>query len=405
MCAVLLVGCGLAEQARLPAPQADDAPVESGHEPQVAALLWRGAHQVQLAVSGGFSVEGSGGEALLRHSGPEALKVVIEPSSDGQVLNGVKLAHDSIFVVPDRDGTVEVEGSGYRGIVQVLRTDVNKLDVVNLVGVESYLASVLGGELYSDWLLTTFQAQCVAARTYALNRKYNQRSSGHWDVLVTQGDQVYKGMVKESDRSRQAVEDTRGIVLVYGEPGKERIFSSYYSAHCGGTTQSVVNLKDEPEIPPLAGGVPSPASDLVERPNGNWGPLQLSKSFITDQLRARYEKFKKIGPVTSIKLFAQTKHGRVIKLQINDAEGKNLTLRGEDFRNAVNRGLRASKSIRSSIYKLRDRGNEFEFSQGRGFGHGVGLCQAGAEGMAREGSGAVDILTHYYPRAQLVRAY
>jgi len=98
----------------------------------------------------------------------------------------------------------------------------------------------------------------------------------------------------------------------------------------------------------------------------------------------------------------QTDSGRAVRFRFYDARGREESLEAENFRLAVDP---TGRQIMSTWFELVDEGDTVRFTKGKGFGHGVGLCQYGAESLAEQGRSAGEIIKHYYPESVLVRAY
>jgi stage II sporulation protein D len=101
-----------------------------------------------------------------------------------------------------------------------------------------------------------------------------------------------------------------------------------------------------------------------------------------------------------IEVAQQSRYGRITQVKVTDGTGKTVTLAGEKFRRII-----GSRDMPSTRCRLRKEGSDYVFFDGYGLGHGVGMCQYGAEGLARKGYTAVEILNYYYPSSRLVRAY
>jgi stage II sporulation protein D len=221
-------------------------------------------------------------------------------------------------------------------------------------------------------------------------------------VKSTQSSQVYKGVPKKgsSPKSGPGVRDTKGIVLTYATDQGERIFCTYYSSTCGGSNQDAAPVKNEPFVEPLRGGVE--CDYCKDSPFYRWGPVKLSKRSMTIQLRERYEKFDKLGRIEQIKVHQATPEGRPVILSLIDMEGKAIRLEAENFRLAVDP---SAGRLRSNWFTPVSEPDSIIFANGRGFGHGIGMCQYGADTLGRKGWPAGRILRYYYPTALLTRAY
>ncbi len=277
-----------------------------------------------------------------------------------------------------------------------------KLSVTNVLDVETYVACVLPGELFPHFARETYRAQAVAVRTYGLFQMA-LRAGQPYDVNASFHSQVYNGLGTgdAAERAKEATAYTRGIVATWSSPAGERIFCTFYSACCGGTTQSVANCRtDVAEIPPLAGGVHCDCLSIAKGKSYRWGSLRLSKSDVTGKLVAKYRKLKSLGRIEKIETIEKTPAGRAKVLRLRGRGGKYSDMMAEDFRLAV-----GSMSLRSTDCDITTEPEHFVFANGKGFGHAMGMCQWGAEAMALQGRTAAEILKHYYPTAHLTRAY
>ncbi len=272
--------------------------------------------------------------------------------------------------------------------------------VINIVEIEQYLDGVVGCEMYSQWPMAALRSQSIAARTYALYQMGN-RVGRDWDVACTQASQVYGGLTRENSRVREAVNSTRGVVLTYGETGQQKLFPAFFSAVCGGHTADG-GVVFGVNIEPLRGHKCEYCAKTAPAKYYRWGPIVISKQIVSDLLIKRYSFLAGLEKIVNIQIQKQSDYGRVEQLVLTGINGKTLYLSAEKFRLAVSQ---PKKPLYSSWYKLVDDGNNWLFEDGRGWGHGVGMCQYGALGMAQAGKDCIEILNYYYPGARLVRAY
>jgi stage II sporulation protein D len=200
-------------------------------------------------------------------------------------------------------------------------------------------------------------------------------------------DQVYTGAAVEDRASFSAVKKTLGEVLLYkGSPAL-----TLYHSNAGGVTELAKNVWGANE--PYLRSVKSRHDKGA--PNFKW-ELALSKANLGEKLRAAgYE----IGKPVSIKVRKKTKTGRIRLLSIKDKSGIVITMKGEDLRRAL-----GYASLRSTLFRVAQRRKGFVF-KGRGSGHGVGLSQWGAKGMADSGASYKRILRHYYAGTTLKKIY
>jgi stage II sporulation protein D (peptidoglycan lytic transglycosylase) len=277
---------------------------------------------------------------------------------------------------------VSVNGKVYRGWMDI-RKQGDGLLVINDLDIEDYLQGVVASEIPHDWQYEALKAQAVAARTYAL---YQKKTAGRrlYHVSATVASQVYVGREGERPRAARAVEDTRGLVIVYhGE-----IIPAFFHASCGGHTENAFELWgiDAPYLQ----GVDCDCQEISRY--GLW-EVRVGKAQIISALR---QMGYHVGDILGINIKGITPAGRVREVVIGTSKGKRY-IPAEPLRAALGNTL-----IPSVFFELAMEGDEAVFS-GRGMGHGVGLCQWGAEEMAEKGSDFEAILAHYYPGTSLMR--
>ncbi len=309
-------------------------------------------------------------------------------------------------ILPDDPYIFSLNGKEYRGNLRLsLNPDSNSFDVINLVPLEPYLAGVVGAEMPSYWEPAALRAQAIAARTYALYIKKRFGSRRDWDVKKTQAHQAYHGVFAESAQVWDAVNRTIGQVLTCRQQDNTySIFPTYYSSACGGHTENSANVFGD-SFAPLV-GVDCPFCKHIAKPTFfNWPEVQFTKKDLTKKLQQKYPKLKDLGQIKEIAIERSSDYddfSRLTFLKLIGSNGKFDFLRAEDFRLAMDR---SGRKIKSTIFKIVDRGDKWAFRAGRGFGHGVGMCQCGSQEMARQSEDAEDILKHYYPNSRIRNVY
>lgn len=320
----------------------------------------------------------------------------------------------SVKVAPVIAGTVSPLRP-YRGSFRLVPISPTKFDLVNDVDLEGYLAGVLPRELIRTWHEETYKAQAIIARTYALNEKATVGSGRYWDVYTDERSQVYGGMTDESDKSRLAVNQTQGVVVAYGAEGQERIFKAYFSACCGGVTQSAQAAFGGSFFEPLQ--EQNNQAICNASPRFNWGPVVIGKEELVRRIRAwgtaKKRPEKDMGAIKEVVLQNVNVWGRPLRFAITDAKGLRFSLQAEEFRTACNfdannvsitHGKPAS-TLYSSFVKVITDSESIRFVEGHGWGHGVGMCQWCSQRRAEEGMRHEDIVLAAYPGAKLIRAY
>lgn len=278
---------------------------------------------------------------------------------------------------------LSVAGRPYRGDL-VLHLRDGRLVVVNEIDLEEYLYGVVPQEVPRSWSDEVIKAQCVVARTFALSRR-NPDPNAAWDLDDSTLSQMYGGYAKEDERVNRLVDRTAGEVLYYeGRPAV-----AYYHSTCGGRTEDAAEVWGGRVF--YLRSVPCPW--CVASPYSRW-VLRISAERLADRLRGA-------GPFEArsleVRVLSVNASGRVSSVEVSDATGRRRVLRGNEFRSLVGNG-----DLRSLAFTVVRQADEFVF-QGRGWGHGVGLCQWGAKALSDAGVDYRRILSHYYPGTKLVR--
>lgn len=285
------------------------------------------------------------------------------------------------------------------------------MDVVNHVGMESYLPGVVERELYGSWEPATFRAATIAARSYALFEA-SLNANQHYDLESTTASQAYGGSAT-NPKALSAVTQTRGMLLEY----QGRIVPAFYSSSCGGTGQDAVAaftwLPGLPDIQPLRGV--NHGTYCSKSTKFRWGPVTRTKSSLEARIRAWGERedhpVKALRGIRDIRITSVNSVGRPTAFSVTDNAGLMYTLGPEQFRFACNSDAPAvgsvpmGLSLYSSHVQVSVSASSVTFHDGRGYGHGVGLCQFGAQGLAQAGYNEYSILAYYYPSSRVVRAY
>lgn len=253
---------------------------------------------------------------------------------------------------------------------------------------EEYVAGVVAGEIKNDWPMEAIKAQAVIARTFVLQFISEKGQSKYENAHVsTDIEEAQAWNAKAvNDRIRQAVEQTRGQVIVYqGEFAR-----TWFHSNAGGKTATPkegLNYKDEE--PPYIQVVDSPDTDeAVEADAKNW-----SASFPKAKVIAAFEKAgKPIQDFSSISIGQKGPSGRAVTIQADDAE-----IYAAELRLAL-----GTTDMRSTLIDEIGLKEGNVAMSGRGYGHGVGMSQWGAFHMANNEKSAKDIINHYFKEVDIV---
>lgn len=345
------------------------------------------------------------------------------------------------------DALLKISGSAkgtYRGGFET-KFLADGLTVVNIVPVESYLYSVVCREMSSSWPVEALKTQAVCARNFALGRINYHKKYG-FDVCRTVCCQAYSTTADQSESVHAAVDETRGQLLFHNDT----LVQAVYSSSMGSSTESVENVWGTPF--PYLVSVENPYEDTENIYNGKWTKTLTTERATQIMSNLGYD----IGAVTDIQAIEYTPTGRVLKLRVVGTGGEKVFQR-ESCRTVfseatysqkytVSRGGTAvypvvyvasgnkaqsktmtSVSVLSGNNKITTVSNNYVVSNGKvvkkhstqknsgdsntfvftgeGWGHGVGMSQYGAKGMAEAGFDYEEILTHYYTGTHLKQAY
>jgi stage II sporulation protein D len=292
-----------------------------------------------------------------------------------------------------------VRERGYRGALRVAPTSAGLLRAINSLPLEAYVAGVLANELVKSWHGEAYKAQAVAARTYGLIER-NQKQRYDFDVYDSTVDQVYGGCGTETRKSWLAVRATWGVVGTYrGAAGGPVLVQMFYHSACGGETAPAGSVFGGRWPPPLDGGVA--CNYCRKAPKYTWPPVTLTKQEIGEALRRTGQPaVSRMGGIRSVEVAERAGGGRATEISVVDAAGQAAVLRASYWRTLMGPGR-----VPSTWFNIQDAPDRIVLMDGRGYGHGVGLCQWGTSYLADRGKTAEEILRYYYPGIELTKAY
>jgi len=242
---------------------------------------------------------------------------------------------------------------------EVVHKENHKYDLIEVVPLTHYLAGVVSKEMPLAWPVEALKAQAVVARSYLFSRM-NERRDKLFHVDADQMDQVFQWT--DSQKAYQVVASTEDVVLA----ANKKIVKTFYHSDCGGQT-----------LP--ADKVWVGAVDLGTTQDP-WCQTRVSNQWSFSLPASEFQN----------------------KDVFEAAYFKNKIVRFEDWSIQKLRQVFGYSKIRSSPENVEASDTTVTFS-GRGFGHGVGLCQWGSLYMAKKGRTYMDILTHYYPKAEILK--
>jgi stage II sporulation protein D len=303
----------------------------------------------------------------------------------GIAIDGKKT--DTQIIKISSTGAIRFDKRDYRNALEVkLQLDAGspKLTLVHPLPLETYVVGIVSSEVGSSWPLEALKAQAIAARTYAVFQKFRRLDKNyHMESSVL--DQVYGGSQKEHALADKAAQETYGQVLTYeGKPTQ-----AYFHANCGGHTESAQEAWGN-SLPYLPGSTCGYCNTAAKY---KWN-YSLSRSELNRALKSAFG-----SDVSGLRVSSKTNTGRAKSIEVK-GKHSSKTISAATFREAL-----GYNSIRSTLIDDISFGSREVSFSGRGHGHGVGMCQWGALGMAKAGKTAVEILGRYYPGAEIRRLY
>jgi len=287
-------------------------------------------------------------------------------------------------------GKTPSRGAGFRELELVPAA--SGLRAIAAVDLETYVAGALAGEATTLPSPAAREAMAIVARTWALSARGRHRTEG-FDFCALTHCQAFRwpraGSTEDDPPIDPAVRRTDGQVLEYGG----RLIDPYFSANCGGTTESAGEVWPDRAQPYLV-SVRDPYCAAHEQ--SSWQrvlELEAVMTVLRDDLHIGL-----IGALGDLRIERKDPSGRAHTLRASGAASGLVDANA--FRYAVNRRF-GWNTLKSNLYTVERRGRGLVFT-GRGLGHGVGLCQAGAEQMARMGIPAQQILATYFPGTTIV---
>ncbi len=368
---------------------------------------------------------------------PDRKRIQIIDGTTGQLLM-VLNSETKVRVMPGeaqgKASAMQYKGKKYRGSITMQSQSESDITVINELPFDQYLYSVVPSEMPASWPMEALKAQAVAARNYAIVTMGRHDANG-FDLCNTEHCQAYNGMEQEKSSSTEAVNATKGKIVTYN--GK--VISTFFHSSSGGHTEDSENVWGSKTD--YIRGVDDEYS--LGSPYDNW-TFELDKAGAKEKLA---QASIDLGDIRDIRILEVSRYGRVTKLEIEGTKESKI------FEKEKIRSILGTKSLKSIWYKLKTdadifvRGSLLGTSElgrtsnmyvvsaagktkvnspgnkvsvkgisstkaynavpntyifdGKGFGHGLGMSQYGAKGMAEAGNNYVKILEHYYQGAKV----
>lgn len=363
---------------------------------------------------------------------PSPTRIVVS-SSEGEV----KLLYDGsvgAFRVYPREGDdpslFRINGDNnkvYRGALEILRQKASDMTLINVLPTEEYLYGVVPGEIGAASHVEALKAQAVAARTYTLNT-LSKYSHLKFNLCTTTYTQVYKGYSVEKPATNKAVDDTKGEIVTYND----KPAAIFYFSSSGGKTEDVKNVWGSEDYPYLVS-----VDDPYESGKSwhyNW-QVSYTAQKISEIMTNRGFK---LGSILGVYITKRSEAGRATELVVKGAKDQRIYTNGNTRSflsldsqwfdistdsdvpvlaqdgSSSNTQLSGKKVMTSSGLKTINASNSVStissdnvknvvpavpttyIFTGKGWGHGIGMSQEGAKGMANAGFTYDEILAHYF---------
>ena len=368
---------------------------------------------------------------------PDNKRIQIINNTTGQLILLLNSEEKIKAIAKEEKGKVSAilyKGKKYRGSITMQSLAESDVTLINELPFDQYLYGVVPSEMPADWHIEALKAQAVAARNYALVTMGRHNNMG-FDLCSSEHCQAYNGLEKENINTTEAVNATKGRILTYN--GK--VISAFFHSSSGGHTEDSENVWGT--VTDYIRGVED--TYCLGSPYDNW-TIELDRKEIKDKLnQANID----LGDIVDIRILECSQYGRVTKLEIKGSKETRI-FEKEKIRTII--GTRTLKSIwyklktdadvfvrgsllgtsesgrTSSMYMVSEAGTSKVSSpqnrvsikgmssmksynvvpdtyifDGKGFGHGLGMSQYGAKGMAEAGNNYQDILEHYYQGAKV----
>jgi stage II sporulation protein D len=389
-------------------PETAPIPVAEGHDPvfRIGVLV-----NVRQATIGGDALQiADPMEGDLRTvAAGSALSAGYRGSAVGISGDGARIERRVLVVRPvDSGGDMRLNGRAYRGTLELRRGD-SGLVVVNIVPLEQYIAGVVGAEMgvRAPEEIEALKAQAIVSRTYALRNQGRWKDRGY-DLVSTVNDQAYAGALNENALATAAVAATRGRILTF----ENQPIDAFYFSTCGGRTEDGTAAfagASRTYLRSIEDRDPSGTPWCVTSPRFHW-----TAGWTAAQLAATLRRtlpleklpVARATDLRDLKLIDKTATGRVASLELTGRNGRTV-LSGQVMRRVL--APLDGGPLRSTDFTIRitRTGGKLERVDldGRGNGHGVGMCQWGAIGRARAGQDVRTILASYFPGTEIQRAY
>ncbi len=301
-----------------------------------------------------------------------------------------KAKKDAYFLIT----TGIIKNRKYSGDLEI-HSRPNELLVVNRIDEYTYIYSVLVNEMPISWSMEALKAQTVLIRTFT-RRNLNRHKKDGYDFCDLTHCQVYKGVPTHNSKLLDIIQQTTQEVLTY----KGEIAEVFYHSTCGGMTanNNDIWIMGAPR-PYLRSQRDQDRGQVFckKSPHYSWS-FEIKKEKLREVLNKVFSDGESLGNFLDLDIYEKTSSGRVKYLLCNFSNGEKQ-ISGYKFYLVLGKWL-GWHLLKSTMFSIEETNGLYRFN-GRGLGHGVGMCQWGAKGMAEQGYTYREILSHYFPQTKI----
>ena len=390
----------------------------------VKVLLYKNIKELFISCDEDFTLKNSMIKLCLQSNHLLSLKVLPGTGSKNRRLGIIKNINKSEEVMEIKctgekplkiitsDGTVK----NFRGKLLVFINSDKKLTVINQLTINEYLGGVIPNEMPAFFPMEALKAQAIVARTYTMKHLGTHKKDGA-DLCSTVHCHVYGGMDSETEKTNNAVKETIHQLVFYND----KLADTVYHSTCGGMTAYIENSWELPSQDYL---ISVPDQFQPQKPQFNTeeefqsfinsppscycqesGKFRWEAVYTEEELEKLYNKSIPVtlkdakikpGKLEDVTIEKRGADGRVLTLLIKCSSGE-YRIEKDKIRWLTSGGKIAKGGLSSTLFYIYKPDDGTYHFMGGGWGHGIGLCQFGAKGMAEKGFSAEEIIKHYYP--------
>ena len=282
--------------------------------------------------------------------------------------------------------TADTEKYNYQkyGKIQLLHTDTNTVEEVEL---DAYLCNVVSAEMPVDFEIEALKAQAIVARTYTIYKIQNKK---HDNADICDDSNCCQAWISKEDRLarweenkeekwskiEQSVNETKGKIITY----QNQPINAFFHSNSGGKTELPVDVWGGGSNLPYLQVVETSEEDGYTQYNSE---VELTNEEVLEKLKSKYGDIQiDFNNQEDIKILEYTSSGRVKTIKFGNHE-----ISGTEARSLI--------GLRSTNFEITKQDGKIKFTV-KGYGHGVGMSQTGADSMAKSGSSAEEIIKHFY---------